>query len=246
MTRVAKNEQSPRQSNDFAHDLGDLDRDHASARGRQRGMNAHTQFDFSEEALLSRDAFSQEGSHGREDHPAGRRDPEASRSKDDHAKKDKDAESVIAMASGLMATGAAPPAGPIQTASIETSGAGSVDEILLRIEQAVRASLHTGDGAPLAFKVRLDDLQIPGLQSLQVAMTAGALDVSLGRDAGPLTPQMIAAAQSLAGQLAIRFPTRVVRVLDVDPDSGREREQEQANSGMRGISDLLGRGGARS
>ena len=226
-------------------DLGDLDRDNAPTRGRQRGMSGHTQFDFSEEALLSGDSFAQNGSHGRDEKSSPHHEDKTKRG-DDPRPKNKDAETVLAMASGLLAKGeltigAAAP----QTISVSAPG-GAVDEIMLRIEQAVRASLHSGEATPLAFKVKLDDLHIPGLKSLHVSMSAGALDVSVGRDAGMLTPEILSAAQSLADQLAVRFPTRVVRVLDLDSDADRAGDHDGSHSGLRAISELLTHRGGTS
>ena len=212
-------------------DGGGVERQGASGRERRKDMHGFAQFDFSEDALLRGDDFAQRG-----EGDASPRDPHE-RSKPHKNTAGASDERVLASAAGAQSAFAPPPIASDAGAALDVSGAGRLDAILARVEQALSASLYTGGEGPQSLTLRLDDLHAFGLHSLQIALSADRLDVTLGRVAGDLAPGALAAAQGLAQQLAIRFPTRVVRILDTDPD--RREGDAESSSGLQAIAAML-------
>lgn len=220
------------------------DRHGAAAQRGQREMDAHSAFDFSEEALLSSDAFTSDGSDARQESSAEDNRHAQSRARGETPKKK--SERVLATAGQAQA--AQPvnldPAAPVLSVAVSTDA--PIAAIMERIEQAVRAGLHPGAGAPITLKIHLDDMKIAGLKSLSIAMTATTLDVTLAREPGDLSPELIAATQALADQLAARFPMRAVRVLDADHEADPSAESgDGLPGGMGAISHLFARTGNR-
>lgn len=239
MAIIGKGDQGARFTND---DRVKSDRQGTGMRREQRGMDAHPAFDFSEEALLALDASALDGLDAVE----GNADEHTKRddSKPQEESAQKTSERVLATAGGHHSAQAVQQTDPVaQVVSVALDSGASIDAIMARIEQAVRAGLHPGADTPITLKIHLDDMKIAGLKSLSISMTSSALDVTLTGDGGDLSPEIIAATQALANQLAARFPNRAVRVLD-SPAEASGDDSENA-TGMRAISNLLSqRGGA--
>jgi hypothetical protein len=209
-------------------------------RHQKKEMSSYANFDFSEEALLKDDDTTDSTAVAEEDADKRPTNAKAKPEKDHKS----DGPTVLATAAGTTAPN--PQASISAPAfSLQLSvGADRATEIISRIEQALRASLHMGsEDVPLTMQIRLDDLGIPGLNSVQIDMTPKILDIGFLRETGDVGPEMLAAAQSLAQQLAVRFPTKVIRVLDASIDMDVDRHGSSASAGLGKLSELFARRG---
>lgn len=201
-------------------------------------MDAHAEYDFSEGALLSSDAFARDQS--------GRYEQGGATS-GQHEEQNSDRENQRKKSERVLATAGLPHGGEIMrtdvTAPVVSVAIGAeapVTAIMERIEQALRAGMYPAAGNTINIKIHLEDMKIPGLKSLSISMTSNRLDLTFARDAGAPSPELLAAAQALASQLAARFPTRSIRVLDADAEPTFQKDRDgDAHGGLRAISDLL-------
>jgi len=205
-------------------------------------MGMHAAFDFSREALLSGEAFDfgdrgagETGARGqREQDPGGGRDKETSKRGNKRL-----------LATGGAAQAPQAPSSPADAPeiSVNVSMDATIEVILQRIEQALRASLHPGADEPLTLKIQLNDLSFAGVKSLSISFTKTGVDVALACEAGQASAELIAAAQGLALQLAARFPARGVRIFETEEEGPVAAHEEGRSRGLDELSALFAKRG---
>jgi hypothetical protein len=144
---------------------------------------------------------------------------------------------VLALVEGMSATGlplpadAAPPATQTATPAAE----GLAAQVTARIEQAIRAEAAPVQGRPVNLRIPLDGT-IDGLKAIRIVATPTTLDVVLERAGTDVSPDLVQAAEALAGRLAARFAKRTVRVMDLP---SRPAADKAEHAGAQALSDLF-------
>ena len=120
---------------------------------------------------------------------------------------------------------------------------GAVEERVAKlsawVEQALRSELSAGTGQPLTIRIPLQDAA-DGMQNLTVSVTAASIEVTLERNAGEASAELVRAAQLLADRLQRRFAKGSVRVVEVVGEPHREASAEPTATGMAGFSAIFG------
>lgn len=124
-----------------------------------------------------------------------------------------------------------PTAGPEAVA--ET---GRLDAMIERIEKAVSA--RSIEALPGAVSLKLDFGDLGGsIGGVTITLAPGSIDLVLTRVGETADAPYLVAAQELADRLHARFPNRIVRVLDAEPQTSA------AAQGLSAFSRLLDRSG---
>lgn len=135
---------------------------------------------------------------------------------------------------------ALPVAGFAPAARPETVGvAGRLDAMIERIEKAVAA--RSIEALPGAVSLKLDFGDIGGsIAGVTITLAPGSIDLVLTRVGETTDGPYVQAAQMLADRLHARFPKRIVRVLEAEP------QRDTLAQGLAAFSRLLAPSGEQS
>lgn len=138
-------------------------------------------------------------------------------------------------AGGLLAAAAAAPQTVSPSGPAAAAGTPSTHERVLAVvaaaDRALTAELHLQAGRPVAVELGVADM-VPGLERIRISLATSMLEVVFVRAAetAPAAAETVAAVRALADRLAVRFPRRVVRVVE----EGGEALDANADAGTGG------------
>ena len=199
---------------------------------RLGGTNSRARFDFGDQAQFADKGFAG-SSHSHEKWSHAQREAEKNARQVDETQSGEIL--VLALVQGICTTNdcLTPAPDSVPKASDWTT------QIIQRVEHALQTSLRMGSDGKTQIDLMLDDLQVDGLKSLQISLSRTDLEVTFTRSTSTFGPELVAAADSLARQLAARFPSRIVRISSIDSESDAARSHDGPGGGITKLSALF-------